>query len=138
MLSSFSFSARVLYACLKLKALFLSKRPYTLLPTPYTRHIHTSIQLDPTWLTSNKFFLTLLNVGQYTIVCLYGSLTHVWLRIFIAVFRFAIERVIYCNMEESRSLRQIRRHGRKTRLGALDSGACGTTCAILAVVSKGH
>ena len=58
-------------------------------------------------------------VGQYTIVCLYDThLTHAWVQVFIEVFRFAIERFIYCNIKELRFFRQTRRHVRKTRLGA--------------------
>ena len=41
-----------------------------------------------------------VRVDQYTIVRLYGSLTYAWVRIFIEVFRFPMERVYYCNMEE--------------------------------------
>ena len=61
-------------------------------------------------------------------MCLYSSVTRAWVRVFIEVFRFAIERFIYCNMG-------ARRHVRKTRLGAL---ACDNTCASVTVVSRGQ
>ena len=81
-----------------------------------------------------NIYYNLPNIGPYTIVCLHGSLTHAWVQVFIEVFRFAIERVIYRNMGESRStLRWTRRHVWKTRLGAV-GGANGTTRAQLPVV----
>ena len=58
------------------------------------------------------------DVGPYSIVCLYENLTYAWVQIFIKVFYCSIERVLYCDMEESWLLRQIRRHVRKARLGA--------------------
>ena len=40
--------------------------------------------------------------GHIRCMWLYDSSTHEWVQVFIEVFRFAIERFIYCNMGESR------------------------------------
>ena len=34
-------------------------------------------------------------------MCLYSDLEHAWVRVYIEVFRFAIERFISCRMKES-------------------------------------
>ena len=48
-------------------------------------------------------------------MCLYDGLTHVWVHVFVKMFRFAIEQFIYCNMEKSTLLRQTRLHVREAR-----------------------
>ena len=60
------------------------------------RHIGYGVLEGPGAMLCNK-----VHAGPYLIVRLYSDLTHVQVRIFIEVFRFAIERVIYYNMKES-------------------------------------